>query len=198
MDRGLRPVKTRYLTLVGIVVLLFGARVWLATGGATPDGQPPLVDLHSLDGLKADFNREAAKMRVIISIAPTCPYCLKGATEIERILRRRPDHQVVLFNVWQPILATDWGKPGTGALRRLADARVRQFWDAEHLVARVLELSSAGRELQPSCCFERGVWWDFIAVYPPGPQWGDVLPVPVLLEGTVADAAPAFEALLGR
>ena len=116
MDRGLRPVKTRYLTLVGIVVLLFGARVWLATGGATPDGQPPLVDLHSLDGLKADFNREAAKMRVIISIAPTCPYCLKGATEIERILRRRPDHQVVLFNVWQPILATDWGKPGTGAL----------------------------------------------------------------------------------
>ncbi len=152
----------------------------------------------SLDGLKADFNREAAKMRVIISIAPSCPYCLKGATEIERILRRRPDHQVVLFNVWQPILATDWGKPGTGALGRLADARVRQFWDAEHLVARVLELSSAGRELQPSCCFQHGIWWDFIAVYPPGKQWDSVLPEPVLLEGTVADAAPAFEALLSR
>jgi hypothetical protein len=81
-------------------------------------------------------------------------------------------------------------------LHRLTDARVRQFWDRDRLVARLLEQSSSGRELQPSCCFQRGVWWDLIAVYPPGVRWGDVLPEPVLLDGTVADAAPAFEALL--
>jgi len=198
MDRGLRPLKTRYLTIVGIVGLLLVARVWLATAGATPDGQPLLVELRDLDSLKADFNREAGKMRVIISLSPSCPYCLKGATEIERILAKSREHQLVVFNVWQPILPTDWGKPGTGALHRLSDVRVWQFWDADRLVARAVEQSSSGRELQPSCCFQHGIWWDFIAVYPRGKQWDSVLPEPVLLEGTVADAAPAFDALLGR
>ena len=191
-------MKTRYLSLASMVVLLFLARLWLAAAGSTPDGQPLLVELRNVDALKADFNREAGTMRVIISLSPSCPYCLKGATEIARILASNRERQLVVFNVWQPILPTDWGRPGTSALHRLADARVRQFWDADRLVARAVEHSSAGRELQPSCCFQRGIWWDFIAVYPPGTQWGDVLPEPVLLEGTVADAAPAFEALLGR
>lgn len=195
MDRGLRPVKTRYVTLTG-VILLFLARLWLATAGSPPAGQPPLVELRNLDGLKAEFNREVGKMRVILSLAPSCPYCLKGATEIARILATRGGDQLVVFNVWQPILPTDWGRPGTSVLHRLTDARVRQFWDRDRLVARLLEQSSSGRELQPSCCFQRGVWWDLIAVYPPGVRWGDVLPEPVLLDGTVADAAPAFEALL--
>jgi hypothetical protein len=198
MDRGLHPVKTRYLTLAGSVILLFLARMWLATAGSPPAGQPPLVELRNLDGLKAEFNREVGKMRVILSLAPSCPYCLKGSTEIARILAARREHQLVVFNVWQPILPTDWARPGTSVLHRLTDARVRQFWDADRLVARAVEQSSSSRELQPSCCFQHGIWWDFIAVYPPGKQWDSVLPEPVLLEGTVADAAPAFEALLGR
>jgi hypothetical protein len=37
-----------------------------------------------------------------------------------------------------------------------------------------------------------------MAVYPPGAQWGDTLPGPILLEGTADDAAPAFEALLTK
>jgi hypothetical protein len=198
MDRGLHPVRTRYLAPAGIAVLLFVARAWLAGAGATPDGQPALADLHTLDPLKAEFNREAGKMRVIISLAPSCPFCLRGATSIERILSKYREHQVVVFNVWQPILPTDWGKPGTGALHRLADARVRQFWDADHLVARALEQASQDRELQPNCCFQRGIWWDLMVVYPPGAHWGDRLPEPLLLDGTVEDAAPAFEAQLTK
>jgi hypothetical protein len=186
----------RYATPVMIVVVLFAARAWLATAGSTPEGQPALAELHDLQALKSEFNREAGKMRVIISLAPTCPYCLKGATTIERILSTHRDRALVVFNVWQPILPTDWGKPGTRVLGRLSDRRVRQYWDAEHLVARALERSSQGRELQPNCCFERGIWWDFMAVYPPGVQWDDVLPEPMLLDGTVDDAAPAFERFL--
>jgi hypothetical protein len=37
-----------------------------------------------------------------------------------------------------------------------------------------------------------------MAVYPPGVVWNETLPVPVLLDGTVEDAAPAFDALLAR
>jgi len=198
MDRGLHPVRTRYLAPAGIVVLLFVARAWLSTAGATPEGQPALAYVNNLEALKAEFNRDVAKTRVIISLSPSCPYCLKGATAIARILAKHRERPLVVLTVWQPILPTDWGKPGTGALHRLSDARVRQFWDAEHIVARALEQSSQGRELQPSCCFQNGIWWDLIAVYPPGATWDATLPEPVLLEGTVEDAAPAFESLLGR
>jgi hypothetical protein len=191
-------MKARVLMPVGILLLVFIARAWLAGAGSTPDGQPALVDLHGTDTLKAEFNRASGKMRVIISLAPSCPYCLKGATTIERILSKHRDYPVVIFNVWQPILATDWGKPGTAVLHRLADPRVSQFWDAAHRVTRTLEQSSEGRTLQPGCCVQNGIWWDLMAVYPPGSHWGDTLPEPILLEGTVDDAAAAFEALLTK
>lgn len=191
-------MKTRFAVPIAILVVLFAARAWLATAGSTPAGQPALAELHDVEVLKADFNREAGKMRVIISLAPSCPYCLKGAATIERILATRRERPLVVFNVWQPILTTDWGRPGTRVLHRLADTRVRQFWDANHVVARALERSSEGRELQPGCCVERGIWWDLIAVYAPGVLWADRLPEPLVLEGTVEDAAPAFESLLAR
>ena len=191
-------MSPRYLGPVAIVVLLLLARVWMATGGTTPAGQPPLADVRTLDALRAEFNRDAAKMRVLLSLAATCPYCLKGATGIEQVLARHHDYPLVVYNVWQPVLPTDWGQPGTGALARLANARVRQFWDGNRLVARAVEHSSLGRALQPNCCFERGLWWDFIAVYAPGGHWTDKLPEPLLLDGTVEDAIPAFEALLTK
>lgn len=195
-------MRTRHLAPVAIVVLLLLARVWMATAGTTPAGQPPLADVRTLDALRTEFNRDAAMMRVILSLAATCPYCLKGATGIEQVLARHfarhQDYPLVVYNIWQPVLPTDWGKPGTGALARLANPRVRQFWDGDRLLARAVERSSEGRALQPNCCFERGLWWDFIAVYPPGAQWTDCLPEPVLLDGTVDDAIPAFEALLTK
>jgi hypothetical protein len=43
-----------------------------------------------------------------------------------------------------------------------------------------------------------GIWWDLMALFPQGAEWKDTFPEPLLLEGTVADAAPAFEALLSR
>jgi hypothetical protein len=198
MDRGPHSVRKRLFVLGAVLLPVLLARVWMATAGSTPAGQPPLVVLDDVEALKAEFNREAEKTRVIILLSASCPYCLKGASTIERILTKYRERPLVVFNVWQPILATDWGKPGTGALHRLSDVRVRQFWDADHIVAKLLERSSQGRELQPSCCFERDIWWDLMAVFPPGGAWNDTLPVPVLLEGTVDDAAPAFEALLVR
>ena len=196
MDRGLHTVRARYFAPAGIVVLLFVARAFLATAGSTPEGQPALAEMNNLEALKAEFNREAAKTRVIILLSPSCPYCLKGASEIERLLTKHRGHPLAVFNVWQPILATDWGQPGTGALHRLSDLRVRQFWDANHIVAAALRQSFEGRDPQPACCFQNGVWWDLMAVFPPGAEWRDTLPEPVLLEGTVEEAAPAFDTLL--
>jgi hypothetical protein len=191
-------VIRRYGAIAAVPLLVLLARAWLGTAGTPPAGQPPLAGLNDTAVLKAEFNREASKMRSIILLSASCPYCLKGAAEIERILAKHPQRALAVFVVWQPILATDWGKPGTGALRRLADGRVRQFWDAGHTVARALEHSSRGRDLQPGCCFQKDIWWDLMAVYAPGVAWNETLPEPLLLDGTVEDAAPKFESLIAH
>jgi hypothetical protein len=48
----------------------------------------------------------------------------------------------------------------------------------------------------PPYCFHRGIWWDPMAAFPPGVESTERFPEAVLLDGTVADAAPAFSALL--
>ena len=179
-----------------IVALLVLARAYLATEGSTPTGQPALEHLTNADALKAHFNREPSQLRVLLLLAPSCSYCLKGATVIERILQQRPDQPLAVFVVWQPMLATDWGRPGTGSLGRLSDRRVRQFWDADHTVAHALKASFAAREDALGCCVTDGVWWDLVAVFPPGEPWSEQFPEPLLLDGTVEEAADRLTALL--
>jgi hypothetical protein len=186
----------RLLATAAVVAVLFALRTFLSTAGSTPAGQPPLAILSDAGPLKDAFNRDPARMRAIILLSPSCPYCLKGANEIQRTLERHPNHALTAFVVWQPILSTDWGKPRSGPLQRLKDARVQQFWDANHRIAEAMRHAHESRSQLPNCCYEDGIWWDLMAVYPAGVRWEDTLPEPILLEGTVEEAAPAFEGLL--
>lgn len=189
----------RLLIPAAIVAVIVVARAFLATEGRTPPGQPALEHLASADALKVHFNRDPTKTRVVMLLAPSCSYCLKGATVIERILRDRPSQPLNVLVVWQPMLSTDWGRPGTGSLGRLSDSRVRQFWDAEHTVARALKASFAERQGTLGCCITDDIWWDLVAVFPPGAVWNDRFPEPLLLDGTVEDVADRFtSALDGR
>ena len=158
----------RYGVIAGVRLFVLLARVWLGTAGTTPAGQPPLADLNDPGALKAEFNRRSSKMRSIILLSASCPYCLRALSEIERLLTKNPQRALAVFVVWQPILATDWGKPGTGALApplRRASATVLGRRSHRRQGARA---TSQGRERQPGCCFEKGIWWDLMAVYPPG------------------------------
>jgi hypothetical protein len=58
--------------LVAVVVLAVVARYHFA-GHQVPAGQPPLADLtsQSLGSLKADFNRSADGLRIILLLSPT-------------------------------------------------------------------------------------------------------------------------------
>ena len=181
-----------------LAVLLIGSRMWLAGAGTTPDGQPPLTELATLDSLKTQFNAERQKMRAIALLSPSCPYCLKGASDTQRVLMLHPQRGITLFVVWQPILPTDWARPHSHVLRRVADTRVRQFWDGDRAVADAFRRSFEQRESVPSCCYHGDIWWDMIAVFRPGDEWRATLPEPLLLEGTVGDAAPTLEALLSK
>ncbi len=120
--------------------------------------------------------------------------CLRGSSAVEKLLEQHPEAKVTVFAVWEPILPTDWIPPTTGALRRLSDRRVKQFWDSDHTLARALAESRAGQP-QPDCCNRRGTLWDLIAVYPVGAEWGETLPRADVFNGPVVRAVASSKIL---
>lgn len=91
------------------------------------------------------------------------------------------------------MIATDWGPPGTTVMARLSDARVQQYWDPDHAIAR--RLAADARPPQPTheCCERKGILWDLAAVYPPGVRWDDRFPPAVVFNGPVVDVAESVE-----
>lgn len=94
--------------------------------------------------------------------------------------------------IWEPMLATDWSKPGTAALSRVADQRAMQFWDKGHLFAQELRHDLESRPGQPDsdCCDQlpqddKGIVWDLVALFPAGARWVQPggLPRPVFIGG---------------
>ena len=110
--------------------------------------------------------------------------CLRGASAFEKALEKLPDARVIVFAVWEPILPTDWMPPTTGALGRLSDRRIKQFWDKNHRLAKLMADGRVG-QLQPDCCNRNGILWDLIAVYPEGAEWFEVLPRATVFNGPV-------------
>ena len=100
------------------------------------------------------------------------------------MLDQHPDNKVRVFAVWEPILPIDWGAPTTSALHRLSDHRVTQFWDKQHLLAKVMA-ESLDPESKPDCCSRHGILWDLIAVYPGGTLWVQSLPPATVFNGPV-------------
>lgn len=101
-----------------------------------------------------------------------------------------------MFAVWQRILPTDRVGPRRWALSALADRRVRQYWDPDNLIAS--RMAADARPPQPAleCCTAGDTIWDMAAVYPPGPQWTDRMPVAVVFNGPVVDITSSIESAL--
>ncbi len=90
-----------------------------------------------------------------------------------------------VFAVWEPILTTDWGKPGSGVLGRLSDRRVIQFWDQQHLLAKQMAQDARSPQPKQQCCQRAGILWDLGAVYPAGARWTESMPPAVFFDGPV-------------
>jgi hypothetical protein len=106
------------------------------------------------------------------------------------VLQQKPNPHIRVFAVWEPILPTDYSSPGTGVLARLADPRVAQYWDKNHLFAEKLaaRLTSDAGHPHPSCCNSHGIQWDEVAVYPQDARWDGQLPRAAYLDGAIVHA----------
>jgi hypothetical protein len=77
-------------------------------------------------------------------------------------LRDVHDPNMRVFVVWEPVLVTDWHAPGAGAVARVPDGRVTQFWDPRRALSQAIRRDH--------------VVWDYVAIYPPGVRWGEAFP----------------------
>lgn len=190
----------KFLIWAAPLAIVLAAAADFASRGSAPAGQRAFQELDgaAFDSLRTEFNQSLDRTRVILLLSQSCPYCLKGAAKIQDVLDRHKDTPLAVYVIWQPILPTDWSRPGSHVLARLHDSRVQQYFDGGHRVAALLGKMSADQQLDPECCWSRGLPWDLLAVYEPGMEWHNSLPSPALFKGTVEDAAPEFETLLAR
>lgn len=91
------------------------------------------------------------------------------------------------------MLPTDVSAPVTGTLARLADSRVRQYYDPERLLAARLAADARDPQPEPGCCTRDGILWDLIAIYPPGAKWTDRLPPATTFNGPIVDVTGPLE-----
>jgi hypothetical protein len=102
-----------------------------------------------------------------------------------------------VFAVWQPMLPTDVSAPTSGTLGRLSDARVRQYYDPNHLLAKQMGADARAPQPVPECCTRKGILWDLMATYPQGRLWTDKIPVAEVFNGPVVDVLDGLTKLLG-
>jgi hypothetical protein len=75
------------------------------------------------------------------------------ASAIEGLLKQLPTDKLRVFVVWEPILPSDWQSPTNPVLSRIPDLRVSQYWDQDHLVAKLVKEHIPPD--QPNCCDKR-------------------------------------------
>jgi len=115
------------------------------------------------------------------------------------VLREARDPNVRVFVVWEPVLVTDWHAPGAGAVGRVPDARVMQFWDPRRALSQ--EIRRAAQSNPAGVLGERRlhgpVVWDFVAIYPAGMRWGEAFPAAQFAGAPVVRAIDDFRRRLG-
>jgi hypothetical protein len=111
-------------------------------------------------------------------------------------LKKNPDAPTVVFAVWEPMLATDLSAPTTRTLARLSDRRVRQYYDADHLLAKRMKADARAPQPEQECCTRKGILWDLMAIYTPGTEWTDKMPTAVFFNGPVVDVTDGLREML--
>ena len=66
-----RSLTTRSVMVAGILILAILLGVYLETRPRIAPGQEPLIDIQNIETLRAQFNKDAGKTRLIILVSPT-------------------------------------------------------------------------------------------------------------------------------
>lgn len=164
----MRSRNTARLSLAGALLLLT-----LAPVRAQQQTLPALDQ--RLDPLRARFNQDVGKVRLIVLVDPTCPPCRWGASEIEKqILETIPSKQLAVYVVWLPVLnfqdEATLQRNGQKESIRVPDSRATHYIDPDGF---------AGRQYSPILNIPyHGPAWDVYLAFGPDVRWEDRAPTP--------------------
>ena len=75
------------------------------------------------------FNAASDKTRLVTVFSPTCGRCLKGAVDIQNILRKEAAARIKVLVLWAPILGSDSRGAAQQATAYLRNPRAEHFRD---------------------------------------------------------------------
>ena len=163
-----RPRFTALLTLFGVLVLLTVAPV------RAQQQTLPALD-QKLEPLRARFNQDIGKVRLIVLVDPTCPPCRWGASEIEKqVLETIPSKQLAVYVVWLPVLnfqdEATLQRNGQKESTRVSDSRAAHYIDPNGF---------AGKQYSPILNIPyHGPAWDVYLAFSADVRWDDRAPAP--------------------
>jgi len=91
------------------------------------------------------------------------------------VLKKDPDADLKVFVIWEPVLETDWNRPGDSITANIPDRRASHYWDPARRLSAMYGGAAnigliAGAETVKFRMNE--VVWDTAVVYPAGLHWG--------------------------
>jgi len=124
----------------------------------------------NLEDLLERFNGDKGKVRLVTLLSPTCPACVIRGTSILRakVLGEIESDDLRIYAVWVPSLRADNEGRVPAATSRLADKRVRHYWDERGELRRAYQRVMNRDE--PA--------WDVYYVYDRDAEWKMEPPVP--------------------
>ncbi len=127
--------------------------------------QKPYVVLDkSLSQLRADFNANVGKVRMLYIVGPTCGICLRGMSDLQEAVysKKGDDPRVVTFVIHVPTLGAREANVGP-ASRLISNRHTTQYWE---------ETGITGKLMQQVMGVDKYVW-DFWTIYGPKAVWSD-------------------------
>jgi hypothetical protein len=140
------------------------------TAAATETSPRPYVVLDpTLSQLRADFNVNAGKVRLLHIVGPTCGICLRGLSDLQEALysKKGDDPRIVTFVVHVPTLGAHEANvaPASGLI---SNSFTTNYWEETGII---------GRLMQRAMGFDQYTW-DFWTIYDPQVVWSDAHQIP--------------------
>ena len=141
----------------------------LAAWSAESQHKPYVVLDRSLSQLRADFNANTGKVRLLYIVGPTCGICLRAMSDLQEALysRKPDDPRMVTFVVYVPTLGAR-EKNVVPASQLISNAQTTFYWEETGIIGRLMQ-QALGVNIYV---------WDFYAIYGPRAIWSKDGPPP--------------------
>jgi hypothetical protein len=140
----------------------------LVARSADTSQKPYVVLDKSLGQLRADFNANVGKVRLLYIVGPTCGICLRGLSDLQEALysKKGNDPRMITYVVHVPTLGAREVNVAP-ASRLISNTHTTQYWE---------ETGITGKLMEESLGLTHRYIWDFYAIYGPTAVWSDERP----------------------